>query len=117
MSGGETCAKCGRPLHDRPATGRPPKFCGVGCRRSAELAVRRIDARIGALEEALERLDGGLGGWDGTPPGLIGPLTEAKRAALTKCEARLRDLLEALEPPRRPTAAPLFDEQKEQRND
>jgi uncharacterized Zn finger protein (UPF0148 family) len=51
----DTCRNCGSPL-TRPATGRPPSYCGVPCRRSAELAIKRQDRRIERLMVRVEAL-------------------------------------------------------------
>jgi len=36
-----TCCRCGTPLQV-PQTGRPPIYCGNGCRRAAEHEIRRL---------------------------------------------------------------------------
>ncbi len=43
-----------------PATGRPPLYCSVACRRVAEAELRRIDRRLASLEAERDRvtLDG-----------------------------------------------------------
>ena len=51
-----TCPIDARPLI-RPATGRPPTFCSVACRRVAEAELRRIDRRLAGLEVDLDALD------------------------------------------------------------
>ena len=51
-----TCPIDARPLI-RPATGRPPTFCSVACRRVAEAELRRIDRRLAGLEVNLDELD------------------------------------------------------------
>lgn len=41
--------KCGRP-RTAPKTGRPPTYCGDGCRRAAEYELRRIQRHLERLE-------------------------------------------------------------------
>jgi hypothetical protein len=50
---GETmnCMHCGAPLDDAPRPGRPAKYCGKGCRRAAELEVRRLNRAVETLED------------------------------------------------------------------
>lgn len=45
------CLKCGKQLPDIEGPGRPRKFCGEACRKSAAMEVRRLDARIAKLEK------------------------------------------------------------------
>jgi hypothetical protein len=48
------CIKCRtRPAAAKPTTGRTPVYCGVACRRAAELEIRRVNRRLTALEQAL----------------------------------------------------------------
>ncbi len=49
------CRICGGPL-PVGTTGRPRTYCGTPCRRSAELEIRRLDRRLGDLEERLAEL-------------------------------------------------------------
>ena len=49
----EICRMCGATLR-RPATGRPPSYCGTPCRRAAELAIKRQDRRIERLMVQVE---------------------------------------------------------------
>ncbi len=51
------CLKCGAPLPAPPATGRPPVYCGPGCRRAVEYEVRRITRRLEHNEDELQRLE------------------------------------------------------------
>ncbi len=51
-----TCPIDARPL-GRPATGRPPTFCSVACRRVAEAELRRLDRRLAGLEVDLDAED------------------------------------------------------------
>jgi hypothetical protein len=44
------CLICERPL-TRPVVGRPPRYCGVACRKAAELWLRRLQRRLQALED------------------------------------------------------------------
>jgi hypothetical protein len=52
---GEACLICGATL-ERPATGRPPTYCGVPCRRAAELERGRLDRRLERLEDSAAKL-------------------------------------------------------------
>lgn len=40
----------------RPATGRPPLYCSVACRRVAEAELRRLDRRLASLEAERDRI-------------------------------------------------------------
>ena len=51
----DTCRNSGAPL-TRPPTGRPPSYCGVPSRRSAEMAIERQDRRIERLMVQVEEL-------------------------------------------------------------
>ena len=44
------CLKCGNEI-EKPATGRPPRYCSRACRRTAEYEIRRITRRLEKLEE------------------------------------------------------------------
>lgn len=48
----DTCVMCGRAL-TQPATGRPRRYCSTGCRRAADLEVRRLDRHLDQLEQRL----------------------------------------------------------------
>lgn len=45
------CAKCGGSLPVYSGNGRPRRFCGEACQRAAALEVKRLNARIAALEK------------------------------------------------------------------
>lgn len=49
----ELKCRCGVAL-DRPATGRPPRYCSTSCRRSAEYDVRRAQSLLLRAEKALQ---------------------------------------------------------------
>ena len=49
------CKKCGAELRI-PTTGRPPTYCGVACRRSAEFEIRRINKRLETYETERDHL-------------------------------------------------------------
>ena len=51
-----TCLKCGEPLPERAATGRPTTYCGVPCRRAGEFEIRRLNRRLERLEETASEL-------------------------------------------------------------
>jgi hypothetical protein len=46
-----TCLICGKGL-SKPATGRPPTFCGSECKRLAEYRSRRIQRQLEKLDKA-----------------------------------------------------------------
>lgn len=50
-----TCLVCGSDL-TRPPTGRPPTYCGTGCRRAAENERGRLDRHLGWLARERSRL-------------------------------------------------------------
>ena len=54
----DTCRKCGTSLTS-PATGRPPTYCGTGCRRAAEHEIRRLSRHLErlALDASKLRID------------------------------------------------------------
>ncbi len=88
------CLKCGAPLPEPPATGRPPVYCGPGCRRAVEYEVRRITRRLERDEDELQRLDRRLAGRL-TPQQTktIAGDMEVVRRHLAEDEARLAALL------------------------
>jgi predicted nucleic acid-binding Zn ribbon protein len=81
------CVKCGGVVEQR-ATGRPRRFCSVGCKRSAEYERRRLDRRLVWMEEELVHIRDQNGRvWNRhTEAGLEREITAA--------EARLQDLLD-----------------------
>jgi hypothetical protein len=54
-----SCRKCGGRLVI-PSTGRPPTYCSIACRRSAEFEIRRISRRLEGLENERHKLQTGL---------------------------------------------------------
>lgn len=44
------CLVCGTPLQQPPPTGRPPTYCGAGCKSLARYERRRLDRRLANLE-------------------------------------------------------------------
>jgi len=46
------CLQCGAELQ-KPKTGRHPSYCSVGCRRSAEYEITRLNRRIDSFENDL----------------------------------------------------------------
>jgi hypothetical protein len=82
-----SCVKCGRSL-EHATRGRPRRFCSIGCKRSAEYERRRLDRRIGWMEDQLVHVRDQNGRvWN--------PHTEAGlERQITAAEARLRDLLD-----------------------
>src|SRR6185436_20742680 len=46
------CRKCGGPLPESHATGRPADYCSEGCRRAAAVEIRRL---VRALERLTDR--------------------------------------------------------------
>ncbi|MBL8340036.1 MAG: hypothetical protein JNL30_01110 [Rubrivivax sp.] len=50
------CLKCSAPIELAPGPGRPPRYCGVTCKRLVEYEVRRLDKRIAAYELELRGL-------------------------------------------------------------
>ena len=47
-----TCVKCETAL-PRSETGRPRRFCSVGCRRATEFELRRLQRQLSDAEEAI----------------------------------------------------------------
>jgi hypothetical protein len=47
-----TCFTCGQELHRAP-TGRPGRYCSVGCRRATEHEIRRLDRKLEQLDTQL----------------------------------------------------------------
>jgi hypothetical protein len=58
----ETCLKCSEPLQ-QPATGRPPVYCSVGCRRATEYELRRLQRHLEAVEGELRAIRVGRSAW------------------------------------------------------
>jgi hypothetical protein len=91
------CVKCGRELDTSPM-GRPPRYCGLGCRRAIEYECRRIQRHLQDLERqerhAIRQLDPEtrLAGWGDAK------WAERERALVAseikRYEERLRDLLD-----------------------
>src|SRR5687768_17907774 len=54
-----TCRKCGAELPEAAGPGRPRSYCSVGCRRAAELEVRRLQRALENTEDMIRqcRLD------------------------------------------------------------
>lgn len=80
-----TCRMCGSDLPQRAATGRPPLYCGTGCRRAAEYERNRLNRHMEILEAQLihARLH---------PDALRQPEREARlEAELARLQARLID--------------------------
>lgn len=88
------CVKCGRSTK-KPSTGRPPRYCGEGCRRSSEYEIRRLVRRLEALEDDLVSLrgvrDDGIPDAYGHTPGKRRTLL---REGIKDDEERLRVLLD-----------------------
>jgi hypothetical protein len=89
------CRICGGPLPAKPATGRPPVFCGEVCRRESEFALRRIVRRLGKLEDLSSdaRIEAAMHGG-------VGSIAEFQMVRLAAFEdeaerlsARLREML------------------------
>lgn len=83
------CYKCGRELVI-PPTGRPPRYCSVGCRRAVEYEVRRIERALDRLEEQRERV--ALDTY-GSPKHRASKI-QSLDALIAQAEDRLRDLLD-----------------------
>jgi hypothetical protein len=86
----DQCRNCSGKLPAAAAgsRGRPRTFCSVACRRAAEFEIRRINARLGSLEDRLSesRLPNTLGFLTMDDPKLL-----LKEIALQR--RRLLDLL------------------------
>ncbi len=91
MTTATSCRKCGTPLPER-TIGRPRTYCGVGCRRTAEREVRRLDNLIAALEGRQLSHRESVAFGNGRPE-----YHEAKiahiRTEIATAEARMRELL------------------------
>ena len=51
-----TCPICTGKLPEGTGRCRSRTYCGDACRRSAELEIRRIDRRLGALADSISQL-------------------------------------------------------------
>ncbi len=81
------CRICGGPL-PVGTTGRPRTYCAAACRRSCELEIRRLDRRLGDLEERQAELRmSTVHVWGDDPKRL--------QAEIKRVRARLRELLGA----------------------
>ena len=80
----ERCLKCGAELPDQPGRGRPRKYCGEACLKSATMEVRRLDARIAKLEiqESQYRIN-------------AAPATGRVTQEIARLESRLAKLVDA----------------------
>lgn len=81
-----SCLKCGRHMEGGDKTkGRPKSYCSIGCRRAAELEIRRLNTRIADLEDQAIRAR--------LPGYLVLTPAEALRSEIARLEERLRHLL------------------------
>lgn len=85
--GPRKCIKCGSPVVDTTATGRPKYYCSMACRRAAEHQIGRINRLLGKLEEQASNARLGCGY---PTPEHIQLLADE----IAMQEARLRALLE-----------------------
>ena len=88
-----TCLKCGSNRLTKLATGRPPVYCSVACRRAAEYEIKRLQRHLARLEIEAEdlgqtrlKLGDNLGRTHRQQ-------VADNRRALAEKETRLRDLL------------------------
>lgn len=81
-----TCLKCGLTIEEQATTGRPKAYCSVGCRRSAEHEVRRINSLLQKLETDLSNAILGR---------VWADQVSKIEAEILRQEARLRNLLDA----------------------
>jgi hypothetical protein len=91
----DSCIKCGRKI-EKSATGRPPRYCGKGCRRAGEYELRRIQRHLEALEiqEAHYRMESDPAtARCGGDPKFMRAQHAWYAAEIARGEARLRDLL------------------------
>jgi hypothetical protein len=56
------CAVCDTPLQLKEGPGRPPTYCGEGCRRLAEMRIRLVTRRLAAYEGELREVEAGCPG-------------------------------------------------------
>lgn len=91
------CGICRKPLR-AGGTGRPPKFCGTGCKRAAEFAIRRLTHRLQTVEALASeaRLDGAL---DRVDRGRAAEQEKACLEELERLQTRLVKLLDDGEGP------------------
>lgn len=95
------CRKCGKKL-SKPPTGRPRKWCSVGCRRGVEYEIKRLNRHIGRLEEQREghrgaRRDSIFGGVKDFQGRTRAQRWKAIDDGIVAAEKRLAALLEATE--------------------
>jgi hypothetical protein len=57
-----SCAVCVMPLQLKEGPGRPPTYCGEGCRRLAEMRIRLVTRRLAAYEGELREVEAGCPG-------------------------------------------------------
>ena len=50
----KSCAKCKQPIKETKGVGRNKTYCSAGCRRAAELEIRRINERLVKLENVAQ---------------------------------------------------------------
>jgi hypothetical protein len=88
------CPVCGCTVDPVVGRGRPKLFCSAPCRRLATAEVRRLDARIGRLEDELSQwrvtAEASRTGWE-RDPGLLA-------AEVARLRSRLLALLRAGDP-------------------
>ncbi len=88
-----SCLKCGSPL-TKSATGRPPRYCSVACRRAAEYERKRIQRHLERLEIQGEELGQSRWKLSDTLGRTHRQQVNDNRKAIAAKEARLRELLE-----------------------
>lgn len=50
----KNCAKCKQPIKENKGIGRSKTYCSIGCRRAAELEIRRVNERLVKLENVAQ---------------------------------------------------------------
>jgi hypothetical protein len=88
-----TCRKCGAELPEAAGPGRPRSYCSVGCRRAAELEVRRLQRALENTEDMIRQC---RFGWNCHTEADIPKYA----AEVERLEARLREVLDDEEPAR-----------------
>lgn len=82
------CKKCGHEIKDIAEIGRPKIYCGTGCRRAAELEIRRLNNLLAELESILSKKRLGWGACGAHD-------IEVVESEISRQEVRLRTLLDA----------------------
>ena len=89
-----SCLKCGAALK-KPPTGRPPTYCGEGCRRSSEYELRRLLRLLERLDRLRIERRVAIASTSFLGPESKDDVLRVLKAEIARGEARLHELADA----------------------